>query len=169
MTKTIATRGKKRCHSESSVQSQAIKLHSPSLPEVVGSADEDDNNYFDLYNGSYDDDDVFTPNITVPENHQGNNSNSTITLNELSSCLEKIQNCDNVFEEIDYKNLFATVEATNDVDIDKLIHSKDYDQDEFVPFEYVKKLLETDTMVDCGAFNQSTTTGTVEQFAYGIL
>ena len=152
---------------------QSLEVHSPRLPDVAGSADEDDNNYFDLYNGSYDDDDVFTPNITAPPvDHQPpmNPGNSTITLNELSSCLEKIQNCESgAFDEMDYSNLFATVEAANEVDIDKLINSKDYDQDEFVPFEYVKKLMLADTTVDCAAYNQTTTTASIDPFAYGIL
>lgn len=130
-------RNKKRCHSESSVVTSrpAVEVQ---IPETVGSADEEDNNYYDLYTGSFDDDEVFTTAGSSQELLKKEN-NSTINLNELSSCLDKIQNTEEATE-VDYSNLFATVEVANDVDIDKLIHDH-YDQDEFVPFEYVKKLM----------------------------
>lgn len=137
------------------------------IPETIGSADEDDNNYFDIYNGTFEDDEVFLGNTTAETTQEHNNS--SMNLNELSSCLEKIQNCDGPFEEVDYSNLFATVEVANDVDIDKLINSNDYEQNEFVPFEYVKKLMYEDSATmaapDC-SFNQS---NGLEQFSYGML
>lgn len=173
---TKTTRGKKRHHSESSVKTQ-IELEL-TIPETIGSADEDDNNYFDLYNGTFDDDEVFVGSTSSQE-HQETTltqdcSNSSINLNELSSCLEKIQNVENggTYDEVDYSNLFATVDVANDVDIDKLINSNDYEQDEFVPFEYVKKLIyEENTGTnnvnsDCH-FNQSS--AGLEQFSYGML
>lgn len=160
-------RAKKRCHSESSVRSQAESSQfEVTIPETIASADEDDNNYFDLYNGTFDnDDEVF--NTTADASMGRDSAHSTMNLNELSTCLEKIQNNEGAFEEVDYSNLFATVEVANDVDIDKLINSHDYEQNEFVPFEYVKKLMYEDAPTmsaapDC-SFNQS------QQFSYGML
>lgn len=149
------------------------------IPETIGSADEDDNNYYDLYNATFDDDEVFvgqnsseahTETMTITGQDC---SNSTINLNELSTCLEKIQNVEGTYEEVDYSNLYATVDVANDVDIDKLINSHDYEQDEFVPFEYVKKLIyedaTTQVATDC-QFNQGATVGgDLEQFSYGLL
>lgn len=148
---------------QSQVESREFEV---TIPETIASADEDDNNYFDLYNGTFDDDEVFVGNTTADAS-MGQDSNCTMNLNELSTCLEKIQNSEAAFEEVDYSNLFATVEVANDVDIDKLINSHDYEQNEFVPFEYVKKLMYEDapTMTaapDC-SFNQS------QQFSYGML
>lgn len=171
-------RGKKRCHSESSVTSlpTIISAAAASIPETIGSADEDDNNYFDLYNGSYDDDDVFTATnsmgIPLGQSVGEKSHKSTLNLNELSSCLEKIQNTETPFDEVDYSNLFATVEVTNDVDIDKLINSHDYEHDEFVPFEYVKKLMFDDlpSATDCSynSNQQQLSQPSVEHF-YGVL
>lgn len=157
-------RNKKRCHSESSVTRPTVEIQ---IPETVGSADEEDNNYYDLYSGSFEDDEVF---ITSSQEVLKEENNSTINLNELSSCLDKIQNTEEeTAAEVDYSNLFATVEVTNDVDIiDKLIN--DYDQDEFVPFEYVKKLMFDEPQtnaampVDEVDFHHS-----IDNFSYGML
>lgn len=138
------------------------------IPETLSSADEEDNNYYEGFSASFEDDEVFN-NISQEVAATEKENNSTINLNELSSCLEKIQNTEDNFGEVDYSNLFATVDVANDVDIDKLINSHDYDRDEFVPFEYVKKLMfeeapSTNSMICNGDFNQS-----VEQFSYGML
>lgn len=141
------------------------------IPETIGSADEDDNNYFDMYNGTFEDDEVFvnrpatnTDSLQLQDNHQ--NIATTIQMNELSSCLDKIQNSEAVYEEVDYSNLFATVDVANEVDIDKLIHSNDYEQNEFVPFEYVKKLMYDESSNNHNSYNQM---NNLEQFSYGML
>ena len=174
-TSRAAARGKKRCHSESSVKSHVELL---SIPETVASADEDDNNYYDLmYNETFEDDEVFTGNSTEMNTTQmtQDNNASTINMNELTCCLDKIQNSDTSFDEVDYANLFASMDAANDVEIiDKLINSNDFEQNEFVPFEYVKKLMDDDsttTMANSmptaiGNFNQSCS---MEPFSYGLL
>lgn len=104
--------------------------------------EEEEENNLDFSNCSFDDD-VFL--VTSGSDNQSSHQESeyqSMNFQELTSCLEKIQNTD---ETMNLNNadldLFSNYHEAKDIDIENLINNTDYTQEEFVPFEYIKKFL----------------------------